>query len=136
PRPHQAPHRPALGSRRRAPLRRLRGAPGRELFGGAGRRSAALVLLGELRRSARALGRSRALREPLRSDGRRLAQPTPAWARAGPRLAAAGVRFRPLQPQLDPDEVRALRTNYAGNVTLIDDQIGNILETLRKRGEL
>ena len=39
-------------------------------------------------------------------------------------------------PQLDPDEVRALRTNYAGNVTLIDDQIGNILEILRKRGEL
>lgn len=39
-------------------------------------------------------------------------------------------------PQLDPDEARALRANYAGNVTLIDDQIGNILEILRKRGEL
>jgi arylsulfatase len=39
-------------------------------------------------------------------------------------------------PPLDPHEVRALRTNYAGNVTLIDEQIGNILEVLRKRGEL
>jgi choline-sulfatase len=39
-------------------------------------------------------------------------------------------------PPLAPDEVRALRTNYAGNVTLIDDQIGHILETVRGRGEL
>ncbi len=39
-------------------------------------------------------------------------------------------------PPLAPDEVRALRTNYAGNVTLIDDQIGNILEVVRNRGEL
>jgi choline-sulfatase len=39
-------------------------------------------------------------------------------------------------PPLEPDEVRALRTNYAGNVTLIDDQIGNILEVVRGRGEL
>ncbi len=39
-------------------------------------------------------------------------------------------------PPLEPDEVRALRTNYAGNVTLIDDQIGNILEVVRSRGEL
>lgn len=39
-------------------------------------------------------------------------------------------------PPLEPEEVRALRTNYAGNVTLIDDQIGAILEVVRKRGEL
>ena len=39
-------------------------------------------------------------------------------------------------PPMAPDEVRALRTNYAGNVTLIDDQIGNILEIVRNRGEL
>ncbi|HSG39508.1 MAG TPA: sulfatase-like hydrolase/transferase, partial [Thermoanaerobaculia bacterium] len=39
-------------------------------------------------------------------------------------------------PPLRPDEVRALRTNYAGNVTLIDEQIGNILEVVRNRGEL
>ena len=39
-------------------------------------------------------------------------------------------------PPLQPDEVRAMRTNYAGNVTLIDEQIENILEVVRNRGEL
>ena len=39
-------------------------------------------------------------------------------------------------PPLEPDEVRAMRTNYAGNVTLIDDQIGTLLEVVRSRGEL
>jgi arylsulfatase len=39
-------------------------------------------------------------------------------------------------PSLQPAEVRALRTNYAGNVTLIDEQIGSLLEVLRNRGEL
>ncbi len=29
-----------------------------------------------------------------------------------------------------------MRANYAGNVTLIDEQIGNILEVVRRRGEL
>ncbi|MFW5856807.1 MAG: sulfatase [Planctomycetota bacterium] len=35
-----------------------------------------------------------------------------------------------------PEEVAAMRANYAGNVTLIDDQIGEILEVLEARGEL
>ncbi|MEO8502456.1 MAG: sulfatase-like hydrolase/transferase [Acidobacteriota bacterium] len=39
-------------------------------------------------------------------------------------------------PSLEPDDVRAMRANYAGNVTLIDDQIGAILDVLRNRGEL
>jgi arylsulfatase len=39
-------------------------------------------------------------------------------------------------PPLQPDEVRAMRANYAGNVALIDEQIGNILEVVRNRGEL
>ena len=39
-------------------------------------------------------------------------------------------------PPLQPDEVRAMRVNYAGNVTLIDEQIGNILEVVRRRDEL
>lgn len=39
-------------------------------------------------------------------------------------------------PPLPPEEVRAMRANYAGNVTLIDEQIGNILEVVRSRGEL
>jgi choline-sulfatase len=39
-------------------------------------------------------------------------------------------------PPLSPEEVRAIRVNYAGNVTLIDDQIGAILDVVRRRGEL
>jgi arylsulfatase len=39
-------------------------------------------------------------------------------------------------PPLASDEVRAMWTNYAGNVTLIDDQIGKILEVVRRRGEI
>lgn len=34
-----------------------------------------------------------------------------------------------------PDEVAAMRANYAGNVTLIDDQLGQIFEVIEKRGE-
>lgn len=37
---------------------------------------------------------------------------------------------------LTPNDVAALRANYAGNVTLIDDQIGSLLETIDARGEL
>src|SRR5262249_6026893 len=43
---------------------------------------------------------------------------------------------RHYSPPLQPDEVRALRANYAGKVTLIDEQIGKILEVVRSRGEL
>ncbi len=39
-------------------------------------------------------------------------------------------------PPLRPNEVRALRADYAGAVTLIDDQIGAILDVVRGRGEL
>jgi len=35
-----------------------------------------------------------------------------------------------------PGEVAKMRANYAGGVTLIDDQIGEILKVLEKRGEL
>ena len=43
-----------------------------------------------------------------------------------------------LQGALDrpEDEVAAMRANYAGNITLIDDQIGEILRTVEARGEL
>ncbi|MFW6044242.1 MAG: sulfatase, partial [Planctomycetota bacterium] len=37
---------------------------------------------------------------------------------------------------LDPDHVAAMRANYAGNVTLIDDQVGEILDVIEERGEL
>lgn len=39
-------------------------------------------------------------------------------------------------PKLSSSEVAALRANYAGNVTLIDDQVGQILAVVRERGEL
>ncbi|MCZ7645179.1 MAG: sulfatase-like hydrolase/transferase [Planctomycetota bacterium] len=39
------------------------------------------------------------------------------------------------KPALTPGDVAAMRANYAGNVTLIDEQIGRIFETIRKRGE-
>ncbi len=37
---------------------------------------------------------------------------------------------------LSSKDIKSMRANYAGNVTLIDDQIGEILSTIRSRGEL
>ena len=39
-------------------------------------------------------------------------------------------------PDLTAAEVAAMRANYAGNITLIDDQIGEILQVVENRGEL
>ncbi|NDB94991.1 MAG: hypothetical protein EBZ78_02345 [Verrucomicrobia bacterium] len=39
-------------------------------------------------------------------------------------------------PGMNAEEIAAMRANYAGNVTLIDDQIGKIIELIRDRGEL
>ncbi len=39
-------------------------------------------------------------------------------------------------PTFEPGEIGKLRADYAGNVTLIDDQIGEILQTIQERGEL
>lgn len=39
-------------------------------------------------------------------------------------------------PQFEKGEVAKLRADYAGNVTMIDDQIGEILEAIHARGEL
>ena len=38
-------------------------------------------------------------------------------------------------PTFDTGDVEAMRANYAGNVTLIDDQIGAIFDVIRARGE-
>ena len=38
-------------------------------------------------------------------------------------------------PEVSVDDIRKLRANYAGNVTLIDDQIGEILRVIEERGE-
>jgi arylsulfatase len=45
------------------------------------------------------------------------------------KLAAGGVRF-------EPGDVARLRANYAGNVALIDDQVGEVLRVVEERGEL
>ena len=39
-------------------------------------------------------------------------------------------------PAFDPGDEAAMRANYAGNVTLIDDQIGQIIDVIEQRGEL
>jgi choline-sulfatase len=39
------------------------------------------------------------------------------------------------RPELTDEEISAMRVNYAGNVSLIDDQIGGLFETIEKRGE-
>ena len=44
--------------------------------------------------------------------------------------------MRRMNPVFEPGEIGRLRANYAGNVTLIDDQIGEILEAIEARGEL
>ena len=41
-----------------------------------------------------------------------------------------------VNPEFEPGEIGRLRANYAGNVTLIDDQIGEILDAIKARGEL
>jgi choline-sulfatase len=39
-------------------------------------------------------------------------------------------------PNPSPDDIAAMRANYAGKVALIDDQIGQLLHTVEQRGEL
>lgn len=58
----------------------------------------------------------------------------------GPPPARDGNLYRLMRdpeshPPFADGEVAALRANYAGNVTLIDDQIGAILDAVRSRGE-
>ena len=39
-------------------------------------------------------------------------------------------------PDLNAEDISSMRADYAGNVSLIDDQIGEILHTIEARGEL
>ena len=47
-----------------------------------------------------------------------------------------GRLMQQVNPTFEPGEIGKLRANYAGNVTLIDAQIGEILDTIEARGEL
>jgi arylsulfatase len=40
------------------------------------------------------------------------------------------------KPKLSAAEMGAMRADYAGNLTLIDDQIGHLLQAVEQRGEL
>ncbi|MBT4097904.1 MAG: sulfatase-like hydrolase/transferase [Gemmatimonadetes bacterium] len=63
--------------------------------------------------------------------------PLPEWAsHPGDRPLGALDKRLAQRPALDPQDVAAMRANYAGNVELIDDQIGQILATLESRGDL
>jgi len=61
-----------------------------------------------------------------------------------PRRAPVGIDDRPRgdldrmlesAPDLEPGEIAAMRANYAGNVALIDEQIGQIFAAISRRGE-
>lgn len=56
---------------------------------------------------------------------------------AAARTAPRGVLHDRLEvfPEIPEEDVLALRANYAGNVTLIDEEIGRILDVIRRRGE-
>ena len=42
----------------------------------------------------------------------------------------------PSNPRFDEEDIPRLRANYAGEVTLIDDQISHLIDAIRERGEL
>jgi len=51
-------------------------------------------------------------------------------------LCNKGPGKYPYRPEFEPDDVARMRANYAGNVTLIDEQIGRVLRHLEERGVL
>jgi len=66
------------------------------------------------------------------------AMPVPLQAEPSRSQRPRGVLDRRLRqrPALEPGDVARLRANYAGNMTLIDDQVGEILRVLEDRGQL
>jgi choline-sulfatase len=68
-----------------------------------------------------------------------------AWMRATRNRDVTAAHVRELQsleeknrcsPVFEPHEIGRMRANYAGNVSLIDHQIGTVLNTLEERGEM
>jgi choline-sulfatase len=55
--------------------------------------------------------------------------------RAGEPTGVLDERYA-ASPRLEEGDVARMRANYAGKVTLIDDQVGHLLRTLETRGEL
>ncbi|MBN2552647.1 MAG: sulfatase-like hydrolase/transferase [Spirochaetales bacterium] len=79
-----------------------------------------------------------------------LGKKSPAWVRArdaaGPDGPAAESRYESsvadvpdtntFSPDFEPGDIAKMRANYAGSVTLIDEQIGRVLSAVEQRGEL
>lgn len=63
-------------------------------------------------------------------------RPVPRPDDAGDRPRGSLDRSLAKAKRLTVDDVQAMRANYAGNVTLIDDQVGAILRTVEARGEM
>ncbi|MBT6143945.1 MAG: sulfatase-like hydrolase/transferase [Gemmatimonadetes bacterium] len=62
--------------------------------------------------------------------------PLPGWATQDARPQGYLHEQLSRRPTLAPGDVPAMRANYAGNVALIDEQIGALLQTIEARGEL
>ncbi|HET8665578.1 MAG TPA: sulfatase-like hydrolase/transferase [Nocardioides sp.] len=62
--------------------------------------------------------------------------PPPLRAEQGAADRPRGSLDRREQNDLDPDEVAALRADYAAQMKLIDDQVGELLRVIEDRGEL
>jgi choline-sulfatase len=62
--------------------------------------------------------------------------PDPVVAPEDDRERPRGLLDAKQKVPFEPGEEKLLRTDYAGNVTLIDDQIGEIFDAVAKRGEM
>lgn len=60
--------------------------------------------------------------------------PLPRFTDAAPERPTGSLDRKKPNPDLVPD-VPALRADYAGNVTLIDDQVGHIISAIKARGD-
>ncbi len=75
--------------------------------------------------------------EPFASMHKEEDMPSPAPATEFPEgLSVAIDRKNRYNCPITPEDVKKMRRDYAGNVALIDEQIGQIFDVLEKRGEL
>ena len=74
--------------------------------------------------------------EPYHSRYRPEDMPDPVAAPGDDRDRARGLLDAKKPVPFEPGEEKLLRANYAGNVTLIDDQIGEIFAIIEQRGEM
>ena len=74
--------------------------------------------------------------EPHHSRYRPEDMPDPVAAPSDDRQRARGLLDAKKSVPFEPGEEKLLRANYAGNVALIDDQIGEIFDAIERRGEM